>query len=267
MSSGRTAPAPIRRRTRPVAARVAVRARGLFVTGTDTGVGKTVAACAVLRGLRARGLRTGAMKPVETRGGAEGPLDAIARRAAAGAADALDDVCPQRFELPAAPSVAAAREGRSVDVARIEASFEALAVRHDLVVAEGAGGLLVPLTDELDMAGLAARLGLPVLLVARAALGTINHTRLSLEAIDARGLVLAGVVVSHGPHRIDPAGAENLAALRRELGPRLLGEISPFAPGSAPPPGALDLAPLLHRLGWSADSPTHADPPRRAGSP
>ncbi|MDH3521923.1 MAG: AAA family ATPase, partial [Myxococcales bacterium] len=92
------------------------RARGCFVTGTDTGVGKTVFACALLRALRARGLDAGGMKPVETGVGASGPQDALALRAAADDADPLDDVCPQRFALPAAPTVAAAAEGRRVDL-------------------------------------------------------------------------------------------------------------------------------------------------------
>lgn len=189
------------------------------------------------------------MKPVETGVGAAGPLDAIALQAAAGSRDALGEVCPERFALAAAPSVAAACEGRRVAVTRIDACFDALASRHALVVTEGAGGLLVPLSETLDMAGLAARLGLPVLLVARGSLGTLNHTRLSLDALDARGLDLAGVVISHGASALGAADALNLEALRRELGPRLLGEIPPLAPGQVPAPGAIDLDALLRRLG------------------
>ena len=204
------------------------------------------------------------MKPVETGVGAEGPVDALALRATAGAADALGDVCPQRFALPAAPSVAAAHEGRAVDLAQIDAAFEALAARHDLVVVEGAGGLLVPLTGELDMAGLASRFGLPVLLVARAALGTINHTRLSLEALRSRGLALAGVVISHGPRRIDPADAENLAALRCELGPRLVGEIPPLGAGCSPAPGAIDLDAVLRAIGFAERPHAKSAPARRS---
>lgn len=233
--------------------------RGLFVTGTDTGVGKTFVACALLRGLRARGLNVGAMKPVETGVGPEGPLDAIALRSAAGASDALDEVCPERFALPAAPSVAAAHEGRSVDLARIEAAFGALAQRHDLVIVEGAGGVLVPLSDTLDMAGLASHLELPVLLVARAALGTVNHTRLSLEALERRDLVLAGVVLSHGGHTIDAAEARNLEGLRRELGPRMIGEIPPLRSGGVPEAGAIEFGALLRALAH--------DPSARAADP
>jgi len=189
------------------------------------------------------------MKPVETGVGAAGPLDAIALRQASGEEDDLAEVCPERFRIPAAPSVAAEQEGRSIDLTRIGACFDALAARHSLMLVEGAGGLLVPLSESLDMAGLAERLGLPVLLVARGALGSINHTRLSLEALSARGLDLAGVVISHGSEALSAADAFNLDALRRELGPRLMGEIPPLAPGDAPPPGAIDLDALLRALG------------------
>ena len=99
-------------------------AAGVFVTGTGTGVGKTVVACALIRALRARGIDVGAMKPVETGVGADGPQDAQALRAATGEADPLADVCPYAFALPAAPSVAAAREGRSIDVTRLVAGFD-----------------------------------------------------------------------------------------------------------------------------------------------
>jgi len=203
----------------------------------------------VLRGLRARGLDVGAMKPVETGVGTAGPLDAIALREASGAEDELAEICPERFRMPAAPSVAAEHEGRSIDLTRIEACFDTLLARHSLLLVEGAGGLLVPLSETLDMAGLAERLGLPVLLVTRSALGTINHTRLSLEAMTARGLDLAGVVISHGGGALSAADALNLDALRRELGSHLMGEIPPLARGAAPLPEALDLDALLRALG------------------
>ncbi len=237
--------------------------KGFFITGTDTGVGKTVVACALARGMIARGLDVGVMKPVETGVGPEGPLDAQALRAAAGVADPLDDVCPQRFALPAAPSVAAAAEGRSVDLAAVRAAFARLAARHAWLVVEGAGGLLVPTSaasskaggraasrrraKSSSMADLALSLGLPLVVVARAALGTINHTLLTLEAAAARGLDVAGVVISHAAGPPSAADAANLGALREALGAGLVGEIPPLAPGRPPPPGALDLDALLGR--------------------
>lgn len=222
--------------------------RGVFVAGTDTGVGKTVVACALVRALRARGMDACGMKPVETGVTAAGPLDALALRAAAGDTEPLDLVCPQRFAMPAAPSVAAEAELRAVDLAAIERAFAELAARHALVVVEGAGGLRVPLTPVLDMAGLAERLDLPVLLVARGALGTINHTLLSLDLLRARGNRIAGVVVSHGPAPLSDADAANLDALRRELGALRVGEIPSLRPGAMPADDALDLDALLRAI-------------------
>ncbi len=219
--------------------------RGFFVTGTDTGVGKTVVACALVRGLRARGLDVGAMKPIETGVESAGPLDALALREAAGGGDSLDDVCPQRFALPAAPTVAAAAERRRVDRDAIRAAFERLRARHDWLVVEGAGGLLVPAAEDFSMADLAREVGLPVLVVGRAALGTINHTLLTLEAVEERGLPLAGVVISHAGGRLSDADAANLEALRGALGGRLVGEIGPLAAGELPKQDALDLGALM----------------------
>ena len=171
--------------------------RGFFVTGTDTGVGKTLVACALVRGLRTRGVDAGAMKPVETGVGEVGPLDALALRRAAGDEDPLEDVCPLRYALAAAPTVAASADGRDVEVWAIRQAYERLAVRHDCVIVEGAGGLLVPVAEQFSMADLARELELPLLVVARAALGTINHTLLTLEVAVARGLSVVGVVISH----------------------------------------------------------------------
>lgn len=224
-------------------------ARGLFVSGTDTGVGKTVVSCALARGLRARGVDLGVMKPVETGVPPEGPEDARALVAAAGVDDPLELVCPVQLALPAAPLVAARAERRRVDLDAIDRAFATLAERHARILVEGAGGLLVPLDERLDMAGLAARLGLPVLLVARAALGTINHTLLSVEACERRGLELIGVVVSHADGTLSPADAENLTLLRERLGARLVGELPPIRPGESATPEDAGLAAVVARLG------------------
>jgi dethiobiotin synthetase len=203
--------------------------RGIFVTGTDTGVGKTVIACGLARGLRQRGIDVGVMKPCETGIGPAGPLDALALRSAAGANDPIEVVCPQSFALPAAPSVAAQVEGRVVDLERIRVASKTLATRHEFLLVEGAGGWLVPITPEFAMADLAAELGLPVLVVARASLGTINHTLLTVEAIERRGIPLGGVVVNHAGGVLSGADARNLHALRGALGAKLLAEVPPLA--------------------------------------
>jgi dethiobiotin synthetase len=215
-------------------------AGGLFVTGTDTGVGKTVVSCALVRALRERGVDAGAMKPIETGVGPEGPLDAIALRDAAGASDPLEDVCPQRFALPAAPNVAAKAESRRVDLNAIRSALARIAKRRDLVVVEGAGGLLVPIRDGVTMADLAQDMGLPLLIVARASLGTINHTLLTLEAAAGHGLPVVGVVISHAGGELSAADTANLSALRAELGKRLVGEIPPLEPNAGVPADAID---------------------------
>lgn len=221
---------------------------GCFVTGTDTGAGKTVVSRALLLGLRARGVDVAAMKPIETGVGPAGPLDALALAEAAGGRDPLEDVCPLRFAMPAAPTVAAAAEGRAVDLDRVERAFARLSRRAEFVVVEGAGGLLVPVAERTSMADLALRLGLPAVIVARAALGTINHTLLSVEAAERRGLALVGVVISHAEPAPSAADGANLEALRAALGARLIGEVPTLAgPGDVPAWQSIDLDAVLGR--------------------
>jgi dethiobiotin synthetase len=124
----------------------------------------------------------GVLKPVETGVGPEGPLDAIALREAAGLEVAIDEVCPQHFALPAAPSVAAAAEGRRVDRRSIDVAMQRGMAAHECVIVEGAGGLLVPLAEGFSMADLALRHRLSLLVVCRASLGTLNHTRITAMA-------------------------------------------------------------------------------------
>jgi dethiobiotin synthetase len=218
---------------------------GFFVTGTDTGVGKTVVACALARGLRRRGLDVGVMKPVETGVGREGPLDAQALQAASECRDTLDEICPVALPLAAAPAVAATQAGVRIEHSWLCERFEVLAARHAWMIVEGAGGLLVPLSSAATMADLAAALGLPLVVVARGRLGTINHTRLTLEVARVRRLPVAGVVVSHADGPLSAADTANLAALRSWLGDRLAGELLPIAPGTNAPFDAIDLESLM----------------------
>jgi len=213
--------------------------QGVFVTGTDTGVGKTVTACALVRRLVADGIDVGVMKPIETGVGPEGPLDAQALREAGKISDSLDLICPQRFTLPAAPTVAAKAEGREVDLALLDDALAQLDARHDFLVVEGAGGLLVPAAKGRTMADLALRWQLPLVIVARASLGTINHARLTIEAARARGLEICGLVLCHTTGPLSPADALNLSELREEPGAPLLAEIPPLAAGQEPDPISL----------------------------
>jgi dethiobiotin synthetase len=201
--------------------------QGVFITGTDTGVGKTVAACALVRGLLAEKVDVGVMKPIETGVGPEGPLDALTLQKAAKSSDALDLICPQQFARPAAPTVAATAEGRAVELPRLDDALRELDARHDFLVVEGAGGLLVPAATGLTMADLALRWQLPLVIVARASLGTINHTRLTIEAAWTRGLEIRGLVISHATGPLSDADAANLQELRDDPGVPLLGELPP----------------------------------------
>jgi dethiobiotin synthetase len=221
---------------------------GFFVTGTDTGVGKTVVACALARGLRRRGFDVGVMKPVETGVGTDGPLDAMALQAAAGCGDTLGEICPVALPLAAAPAVAATEAGIRIELSWLCERFKALAARHAWMIVEGAGGLLVPLSSAATMADLGAALDLPLVVVARGRLGTINHTRLTLEAARARSLPVAGVVVSHADGPLSAADSANLAALRAWLGDRLAGELPPIAPGTTAPFDAIDLERLMRGM-------------------
>jgi dethiobiotin synthetase len=199
--------------------------KAIFVTGTDTGCGKTAVACALARAARAAGLRVRAIKPIET-GCADGaPADALALAEAAGDDAPLERLCPYRFALAAAPEAAAAAEGRAIELARIADAFALAAKDADLLIAEGAGGLLVPIAPGLDMADLAAGLDLPLVVAARAALGTINHTRLTLEAASARGLRVLGVAISYTTAVHPPADQRNLELLLARLPVPLLGEL------------------------------------------
>jgi dethiobiotin synthetase len=208
--------------------------RGFFVTGTDTGVGKTRAACALLHALARTGIRAVGMKPIAagaTRD-AQGLLneDVAALTAASAIAAPRALMNPYCFEPAIAPHIAAAQAGVVIDLEVIARAFEALADLADAVVVEGAGGFCVPLGSRLDGGDLAERLGLPVILVVGLRLGCLNHALLTAQAVRARGLVLAGWIAN----RIDPAMAavaKNVAALAQRLGAPLLAEFE-FAPAT-----------------------------------
>jgi dethiobiotin synthetase len=200
-----------------------MRPRGYFVTGTDTGVGKTFVSTALAHRAIAVGERVFGFKPIET--GCTGPLgeDQIALVEAAGGwqSGLLQGV--YQFALPAAPLVAAAAESRTIDLEHLLAVFRDGAAASSFTIVEGAGGWRVPITTDLDMSGLATRLDLPVILVARATLGTINHTILSAEAILRDGCALAAIVLSVRPDDDQTLLPSNIAEVaRRTLHPIVL---------------------------------------------
>ena len=214
-----------------------MKARGLFVTGTDTGVGKTRVAVALIQALRAQGLRVAAMKPVSA-GHVPGELneDVLALLQASNVAADVHDVNPYAFAEPIAPHIAAELAGVRIDLDVIAAAYSRLAAMADVVVVEGAGGWRVPLNDREDMADLARRLGLPVVLVVGVRLGCLSHALLTLESIASRQVPWAGWVANH----VDPAmacQAENVACLHVRLPGPCLG-VQGFLEGGITPPTA-----------------------------
>jgi len=220
---------------------------GYFITGTDTGVGKTLVACALLHAFVGRGRRAVGMKPIAAGASDAGEWrneDVAALAGAGNIAVGPASINPYFFEQPVAPHIAARDEGRTIELSVIERSFARLRAIADVVVVEGVGGFRVPLTEQEDAADLALRLGLPVILVVGMRLGCLNHALLTAEAIAARGLQLAGWVAT----RIDPHMAkapENVAALQARIGAPLLGEV---AYSSRPDASAIARALDLSRL-------------------
>jgi dethiobiotin synthase len=212
--------------------------RGVFVTGTDTGVGKTWVAAGLLRRLRAAGVGAVPVKPVQTGalrhadGGLAAP-DLEAVLAAAGlvaAADEREDQCPYRFEPACSPHLAAGLAGRAIDVARIVAGAARLSARHGAVVVEGAGGVLVPLGPSTTILDLAVALALPAVIVARAGVGTLNHVLLTLDALRRAGVGVAGVVLNEaGPEERAPAWVrdDNARTVEARGATRVLARIPP----------------------------------------
>jgi dethiobiotin synthetase len=192
--------------------------RGIFVTGTDTGVGKTLVAAALARHLRSGGLDVGVMKPVETGvndPGRPGP-DAALLQWAADCSEAPELIAPYRLRLPLAPALAAKEEALTIDLVHIVETVRSLSARHDYTIIEGAGGLMVPLAGGLLVADLVLQLGLPLLVVCRSGLGTINHTLLTVHAARTMGIPLAGFIINGMPQQPDAADAlapHNLASL------------------------------------------------------
>jgi dethiobiotin synthetase len=195
-------------------------ARGVYVTGTDTEVGKTRVAAGLVHALVAAGLRSAGYKPVAAgiarAAGETVNEDVLALHAASSPGLTLAEVGPVQLDTPVAPHLAAAAEGRRIDRAVLVAGARALLARHDALVVEGAGGWCVPLGDDWDSSDVARELGLPVIVVVGLRLGCLNHALLSAESIRARGLALAGWV----GNTLDPAMPQlqgNLATLRHEF--------------------------------------------------
>ena len=186
---------------------------GLFVTGTDTGVGKSLLACALVRWLRAAKIDAVGFKPVATGEVAGEWSDAVGLYEATGRCEPIEKICPFRFKLAAAPTIAARHEGFEADFNLARWAVSELCQRHSAVIAEGVGGLLAPLDTNTLVIDFAVQLGFPILLVCRASLGTINHTVLTLREIERSPLQMAGIVMSV----TEPADMSFVAEVRAEI--------------------------------------------------
>ncbi|MGA2193105.1 MAG: dethiobiotin synthase [Nitrospirota bacterium] len=203
-----------------------------FITGTDTGVGKTIVAGAIAAYLRSEGRSVGVMKPVETGcrelRPAEGlrypgldlfPADAAFLKRVSGTKTPLHTICPYTFTEPLAPAVAAGRTGAKIDLALLKRRFHEIADEHELTLVEGSGGLMVPLWNKYLYLDLAAELGLPLVIVGRGGLGSINHTILTINAAKARGIKISAIILNQNT-AADPgtAGETNPEIIRKISG-------------------------------------------------
>jgi dethiobiotin synthetase len=207
--------------------------KSIFITGTDTGVGKTAVACSLAAYLSLKeGRDVGVMKPFESGSAAsveEMTGDAWALKAASGSPDEIRDINPYNFKAPLAPEPAAMREMADIDIGRVMAAYRKLRDRHDVLIVEGAGGILVPIKNGYFYSNLIADMGAPVVVVSRLTLGTINHTLLSCHYLRSIGVQVSGVILNDMAGEKDIASETNPAMLEKYLEVPLLG-IFPHVP-------------------------------------
>jgi dethiobiotin synthetase len=205
--------------------------KAIFITGTDTGVGKTFFSCGLAALLKADGYRVGVMKPAETgcveKDGQLFPDDAWRLKQASGCAEAIDTICPYRLPEPLAPSIAAERAGVEFDVDHLLDVCRDISAKHDITLVEGSGGLMVPLVPSFTFADFARVAKLPIIVVAANKLGVINHLLLTLEHAGCKGLRTLGYVLNQLSREIALAAESNREVLAGMTGVPCLGEL-PF---------------------------------------
>jgi dethiobiotin synthetase len=204
--------------------------RSFFITGTSTGVGKTFVTAGLARAANDNGDEVGVMKPVETGCAEEAgeliPKDALQLKEAALSPAPLDTINPYRFRAPVAPNLAARIEGVAIDPGVIKARYEDISEDKDIVLVEGAGGLLVPVAEDMTMADLALLLGLPLLVVADSCLGVINHASLTVECAQKRGIEVEGIILNNTTPPADALDrCYNRMEIERATGVPVFGEI------------------------------------------
>lgn len=210
---------------------------GLFVTGTSTEVGKTVVAAAIARTLATEGKRVAVFKPAVTGLEEEGETDHALLRRASGSSQSDDEIAPYRYGPPASPHLAAALAGEEIDPERLRQTARAAAADADVLVCEGVGGLLVPLTPTYLVRDLATDLGYPLVIVAGPGLGTINHTLLTIESARTVGLEVAAVVLNPWPDEpteIERSNHETITSLAH-VPVHTYPPVDPSRPESWPP--------------------------------
>lgn len=211
--------------------------QAIFITGTDTGVGKTFFTAGLARWLKSCGYSVGVMKPAETgcspRDGELFPEDAWQLKQAAECAEPIEKICPYRLPEPLAPSIAAERAGVKIDIDHVLAGLDAIKSAHDITLVKGAGGLMVPLLPSYTFADFARVAKLPVIVVAANKLGVINHLLLTLEHASCQGFTLLGYVLNRLSDDASLAADTNREVLSGLTGVGCLGEL-PFLSGGAP---------------------------------
>jgi len=200
----------------------------VFITGTDTGVGKTTVTSSLSAFLSLRKkMNVGVMKPFESglskRDKDLLPWDAICLREASGSTDDLDDISPYTFEAPLAPEVAASMEHIQIDMDIVDRIFHKIMKKHDVVIIEGAGGVLVPIKKNFFYADLIKKWKAPTIIVSRLGLGTINHTLLTNNYLQSRGVKVLGVILNNDDGTGDLAAQTNPEVLKRYLNVPILG--------------------------------------------
>lgn len=197
--------------------------KGFFVTGTDTGVGKTIITAALIKAAHLLGFQTCGMKPVETGCIREGsmlvPSDGMFIKTVANMEETVNHVSPYCFENPLAPLPASEIEGISVDSEKIQNAYMSLLKKYDVVIVEGIGGLLVPIKKNFFVLDLAREFGLPVIVVSKPGLGTINHTMLTVNYALKENLTVAGIIINYSQ---PPEGT-----LAENTNPEIIRKISP----------------------------------------
>ncbi|MCK5237015.1 MAG: dethiobiotin synthase [Deltaproteobacteria bacterium] len=188
----------------------------IFITGTDTGVGKTFFSTILIKALSAAGNQVGVMKPVESGCGTElCPTDAVALKNASKSSLEIEKICPYRFKEALSPLAASKIDNVEIDIDKILKNFEEIKNENDFTVIEGAGGLSVPLTKDKTMADLALLTGAEVIIVSANRLGTINHTLLTLKYAESKGLKVTGVVLNNITNAGDESSPHNLWELKQ----------------------------------------------------